>query len=141
MAEEGGHEAIVLADINNTSAVLNSLRMAQNKTLKVVPGIDFRKGVKQLFVGLARNNAGFFQLNTLLTNHLHTAVPLPARARNARYFYRLSARGVYGLAACAKRICGYCSTPTYKSATPYMLAKASKTCCPTHGHLFWQIAV
>jgi DNA polymerase III alpha subunit len=44
------YEAIVIADINNTSAILNSIRLGQNKGLNVVPGIDFRNGVQQRFV-------------------------------------------------------------------------------------------
>jgi DNA polymerase III alpha subunit len=38
------YEALVIADINNTSAILNSIRLGQNKGLNVVPGIDFRNG-------------------------------------------------------------------------------------------------
>ena len=77
MAVDGGFSAIAIADINNTSAVLNSLRMAQKMPLHVVPGIDFRAGAKPLFIGLARNNEGFRQLNELLTAHLHSGEPLP----------------------------------------------------------------
>ncbi len=80
MAVDGGFSSIAIADINNTSAVLNSLRMAQKMPLHVVPGIDFRAGVKPLFIGLARNNEGFRQLNELLTAHLHSSGPLPERA-------------------------------------------------------------
>jgi DNA polymerase-3 subunit alpha len=80
MAVAGGFEAIALADINNTSAVLDCLRLAQNMPLHVVPGIDFRTGAKQHFVGLARSNAGFKAINEFLTQHLHTGEPLPQRA-------------------------------------------------------------
>jgi predicted metal-dependent phosphoesterase TrpH len=74
------YEAIVIADINNTSAILNSIRLGQNKGLNVVPGIDFRNGVQQRFVAIAKNNTGFYELNELLTQHLHQKAEIPERA-------------------------------------------------------------
>ncbi len=82
MALEAGYTHLLIADINNTSALLNSLRMAQQKGLCVVPGVDFRKGVTQHFVAIARNNAGFTEINTLLTEYLHGTTDMPLRAPN-----------------------------------------------------------
>ena len=67
------HEAAFLAvtDINNTSACLSFLRVAEDHNFKCSVGIDFRNGVQQKYVGIARNNAGFYQLNSHLSNHLH----------------------------------------------------------------------
>lgn len=70
--KKGGHESFVLADINNTSACLDAARTASEEYgLKVILGIDFRNGVKQQYVGIAQNNAGFRELNEHLTRHLH----------------------------------------------------------------------
>jgi DNA polymerase III subunit alpha len=66
-----GYGAFVLSDINNTSAVLDALRIAPEKKIKVVPGIDFRDGIVQRYIGIARNNNGFRELNVHLTSHLH----------------------------------------------------------------------
>lgn len=66
-----GYRTFALTDINNTSAVLETLRLTQNKPLKAVVGIDFRNGVQQKYVGLAQNNAGFKELNEHLSKHLH----------------------------------------------------------------------
>jgi error-prone DNA polymerase len=74
------YDALVIADINNTSAILNSIRLGQNKGLNVVPGIDFRNGVQQRFVAIAKNNTGFYELNELLTQHLHQKAEIPERA-------------------------------------------------------------
>ncbi len=67
-----GYRTFALTDINNTSAVLETLRLTQNKPLKAIVGIDFRNGVQQQYVGLAKNNAGFKELNEHLSKHLHT---------------------------------------------------------------------
>lgn len=66
-----GYRSFVLSDINNTSAVLDTLRMCDGKELKAIPGIDFRNGIKPCYIGIAKNNAGFKELNEHLSFHLH----------------------------------------------------------------------
>lgn len=67
-----GYSSFVLTDINNTSACLDTVRRAKEQGLKPILGIDFRNGAKQKYVGIARNNAGFKELNEHLTAHLHS---------------------------------------------------------------------
>ena len=69
-----------LTDINNTSALLEMLRMAQNETIKLVAGIDFRNGAKQQFVALAKNNQGWFEINRYLSTHAHLGTDIPEKA-------------------------------------------------------------
>jgi DNA polymerase III subunit alpha len=78
--EEKGYSSFVLSDINNTSAVLDSLRLTKEKKLNVIPGIDFRNGIKQQYVGIAKNNAGFKELNEHLSEHLHHQKPFERQA-------------------------------------------------------------
>jgi len=66
-----GFQAFVLSDINNTSACINTVRMANELQLKPILGIDFRNGIRQCYTGIARNNAGFKELNEHLSTHLH----------------------------------------------------------------------
>lgn len=75
-----GFSQIVLTDINNTSACLEFVRQALQANITPIVGIDFRDGVKQLFVAIARNNEGFREMNEFLTYHQHTNIQLPARA-------------------------------------------------------------
>src|SRR5690606_8265506 len=42
-------------------------------------GIEFRRGPQVLYIGLARNNGGFRQLNELLSPHLLDGEALPGR--------------------------------------------------------------
>ena len=76
-ALEWGYDCVCVTDINNTSACLDSLRIGQKLGVKVVPGVDFRNGVNQCFVAIAKSNEGFEQINRLLTRHLHTGVSVP----------------------------------------------------------------
>ncbi len=75
-----GYSTFALTDINNTSAVLETLRLTEGKPLKPVIGIDFRNGVQQQYVGLAQNNEGYNELNIHLSKHLHNNEPFPQTA-------------------------------------------------------------
>jgi DNA polymerase-3 subunit alpha len=66
-----GYDSFVLSDINNTSAILDALRLTEKRKPKVIPGIDFRNGIKQQYIGIAKNNIGFKELNEHLSYHLH----------------------------------------------------------------------
>lgn len=71
IAIEDNAKTVVLSDINNTSACLNFVRLAQKAAIKPILGIDFRIGTKQLYLGIAKNNAGYKQLNDFLSHHKH----------------------------------------------------------------------
>jgi len=70
LAKKCGQKSFALTDINNTSACLNFIREANRNGIKPVVGIDFRNGVEQQFVGLAKNNHGFQRLNEYLSQVL-----------------------------------------------------------------------
>src|ERR1700722_9237694 len=82
-----GYNSFVLTDINNTSACLETIRQATDKGLKPIIGIDFRNGVEQQYVGIARNNEGFKELNEHLTAHLHTATKIEEQAPELHHVY------------------------------------------------------
>ncbi|MBD0850246.1 DNA polymerase III subunit alpha [Maribacter arenosus] len=71
---------LALTDINNTSAGLNFVRKAKQFNIRPILGIDFRNGVEPCFVGLAKNNDGYQELNAFLSWHLHQGEKLPAIA-------------------------------------------------------------
>lgn len=71
LAQENGVSSLVLTDINNTSACLNFIREAKRFEIKSLIGIDYRNGSDQLFVGVAKNNDGFYELNRFLSHSLH----------------------------------------------------------------------
>ena len=80
LASENGVQSLVLTDINNTSACLNFIRLAKEYNIKPIVGIDFRNGVCQQFVGVAKNNNGFQELNKYLSKHSHNKIPFEERA-------------------------------------------------------------
>jgi len=66
-----GYKSFALTDINNTSACIDAIRLSKELNLKVKLGIDFRNGISQQYVGIAKNNQGFRELNVHLSAHLH----------------------------------------------------------------------
>ena len=81
-AKSQGCSRFVLTDINNTSACLNFMRKAPEYGIHPVIGIDFRNGNEQLYICLAKNNAGFLELNNTLSHHLHNKTKFPETAPN-----------------------------------------------------------
>lgn len=79
-AQTRGLKKLALTEINGTSSAIEFIRLAPKFDIEPVVGIDFRNGIKQLYIGLALNNEGFLELNSFLSPYLHEEKPLPARA-------------------------------------------------------------
>lgn len=87
LAQDNGVARLALTDINNTSACLNFVRKAPEFGVTPILGIDFRNGVDPCYVGIAKNNAGYQELNTFLSAHLHEEKELPALAPHFKEAY------------------------------------------------------
>lgn len=91
--EEKGYTHFCLTDINNTSACIDTNRLAKERNISLQLGIDFRNGITQQYIGIARNNEGFRELNEHLSHHLHTGKPYHGKAplfHNAYIIYPFS---------------------------------------------------
>nr|WP_299529795.1 DNA polymerase III subunit alpha [Ulvibacterium sp.] len=80
LAQQNHIKQLVLTDINTTSACLNFVRKAPEYDVRPILGIDFRNGVDPCFLGIAKNNAGYQELNTFLSHHLQNELEIPQRA-------------------------------------------------------------
>ena len=78
--KRNGYPGFILTDINNTSACMEVLRMAPEHGSHVGIGIDFRNGVQQRYVGIARNLQGFRELNEHLSHHIQHDLAFPPKA-------------------------------------------------------------
>ncbi|WP_024480754.1 DNA polymerase III subunit alpha [Cellulophaga baltica] len=78
---------LALTDINNTSACMNFVRKSKEYGIKPIIGIDFRNGAEQLYVGIAKNNEGFRELNEFMSLHSHKSIKLPAIAPKFEHAY------------------------------------------------------
>ncbi len=75
---------LVLTDINNTSGYIELLRIARERRaewdLEVIVGIEFRRDDRLMYIGIARNNAGFEELNRFLSRCNLNSQPIPPKA-------------------------------------------------------------
>ncbi len=80
LAQQNQVTKLVLTDINNTSAGLNFVRKAIEYQIRPILGIDFRNGIEPCFVGIAKNNEGYQELNEFLSSYLHEKKMFPSIA-------------------------------------------------------------
>ncbi|MBK9290484.1 MAG: DNA polymerase III subunit alpha [Bacteroidetes bacterium] len=82
-----GIGAMALTDINTTMGVVDFVKECRRHGIKPIAGVEFRQGDRLLYVGLARNNAGFRELNEMLTRHNLDGSPYPAQAPHFDHVY------------------------------------------------------
>lgn len=75
-----GYDAAVLTDINNTAGALEFVKYCREQGIRGYVGVEFRDGDRLLYIGIAKNNGGFTELNELLTDCNLNGKPLPKRA-------------------------------------------------------------
>ena len=84
-ARQRGIMTMALTDINSTAGCLQFVRESPKYGIRPVLGVDFRNGIQQLFVALAHNNEGFYEINSYLSQFLKGGpAELPEEASEAR---------------------------------------------------------
>jgi DNA-directed DNA polymerase III PolC len=76
-ASRKGVRAMALTDINNSTGILDFVQECNRAGIKPLAGIEFRNGQFPLYVGIARNNEGFYELNDFLSRSLIEKKPFP----------------------------------------------------------------
>ncbi|MEI6854370.1 MAG: PHP domain-containing protein, partial [Bacteroidota bacterium] len=78
-ALENGYEAMALTDINNSTGALEFVRVCNEKGLKPLVGMEFRKGDELLCIAIARNKEGFREINEVMSASNLQQTELPSR--------------------------------------------------------------
>ena len=60
---------LVLTDINSSQGIMDFIKECNENDIQPIAGIEFRLNNKLLFIGIAKNNQGFAELNRFLTHH------------------------------------------------------------------------
>ncbi|RZM07160.1 MAG: PHP domain-containing protein, partial [Pedobacter sp.] len=72
-----GVTQMVLTDINNSTGIMEFMRECDEKGVKPIAGLEFRRDNRLLYFGIARNREGMKELNDFLTEHNLEKKPLP----------------------------------------------------------------
>jgi error-prone DNA polymerase len=67
-AVQNGVKALALTDINSTMGTVDFVKACRQNHITPIAGIEFRNGNDLLYIGVARNNEGFRELNEFLTD-------------------------------------------------------------------------
>src|SRR5690554_183057 len=75
-----GYDTAVLTDINNSSAAFNFIKECRKNGFNGLVGMEFRNADELLFIGIAKNEEGFRELNELMTvaNRKNSLLPFMA---------------------------------------------------------------
>jgi DNA polymerase-3 subunit alpha len=76
-AKNHGVDVLALTDINNSTGMIDFVKACKIQGIKPVGGMEFRRNDLLLYVGIARNNAGFRELNEFLSYHNLNKLELP----------------------------------------------------------------
>lgn len=79
---KNGYETAVLTDINNSSAVLDFVRLGREAGLNPLAGIEFRNRDELLYVGIAKDNEGFRELNEFVSSRNRDKKDYPKQPPN-----------------------------------------------------------
>jgi len=75
-----GMESLCMADINNTSGIIELMKYCREADIRPIAGIEFRNGDEWLYTGIALNNHGYYQLNDFLSRYRLSRASLPREA-------------------------------------------------------------
>ena len=76
-AVAAGAEVIALTDINNSTGIPEFAGECSKNGIRPVAGIEFRNDNEFQYIGIARNNKGFRELNEFLSKHNFEKTPIP----------------------------------------------------------------
>jgi DNA-directed DNA polymerase III PolC len=82
-----GVTQMVLTDINNSTGVMEFMRVCDEKGVKPIAGLEFRRNKRLLYFGIAQNREGMKELNDFLTEHNLEQKPLPDLAPAFNHAY------------------------------------------------------
>jgi DNA-directed DNA polymerase III PolC len=82
-----GIEQLALTDINNSSGMMEFVRLAEKEGVRPIAGMEFHRDKQLLYIGIARNREGFKELNDFLTKHNIEGKPLPNKPHDFQNVY------------------------------------------------------
>ncbi len=82
-----GIKVLVLTDINNSTGLFDLIKACREVGITALAGIEFRREHKLLYIGIAKNNQGYLELNNFLTRHNLTNTAFPNKPKAFDHAY------------------------------------------------------
>ncbi len=82
-----GIKIMVLTDINNSTGLFDFIKACREVGITALAGIEFRRDHKLLYIGIAKNNQGYMELNNFLTRHNLSSTKLPYKPKSFDHVY------------------------------------------------------
>ncbi|MCW3785339.1 DNA polymerase III subunit alpha [Plebeiibacterium sediminum] len=82
-----GIKVMVLTDINNSTGLFDFIKACREVGITALAGIEFRRNHKLLYIGIAKNNQGYMELNNFLTRHNLSNTELPYKPNSFDHVY------------------------------------------------------
>ncbi|MFC2100548.1 DNA polymerase III subunit alpha [Bacteroidota bacterium] len=86
-AKKNNISSFALTDINNSTGILDFVKACTENEISPIAGIEFRNGNTLQFIGIAKNNDGFHELNTFLSEYKFINKPIPKIAPEFNHVY------------------------------------------------------
>ncbi|MCB2219249.1 MAG: DNA polymerase III subunit alpha [Bacteroidetes bacterium] len=87
LAVERNIRALALTDINNSTGMVDFVRICKENRIKPIGGVEFRNGNEFLYTGIALNNEGMRELNEFVTWHNLNKTNYPDRPKTFKDAY------------------------------------------------------
>lgn len=81
-----GYDSLAITDINNTSGVLEFVKLCYEYNIKPIAGMEFRYHDELLYIALAMNNKGYREINELMTECNMRKIKPPEKAELTNCF-------------------------------------------------------
>ncbi len=78
LAAAHGAKALALTNINNTTDLWDFVAYCQAQNIKPIAGVEVRNDHNFLYILLAKNNEGLYQIHKFLSHHLQSKTPFPS---------------------------------------------------------------
>jgi DNA-directed DNA polymerase III PolC len=91
-----GVTQMALTDINNSTGIMEFMRECDEKGLKPIGGLEFRKDKRLVYIGIAQNREGMKELNDFLTEHNLEKKPLPDASPDFKHAFVVYPYGYQG---------------------------------------------
>ncbi len=86
-AASKGIKVMVLTDINNSTGLFDFIKACRELGITALAGIEFRQNHQLIYIGIAKNNEGYMELNNFLSRHNLSNTTLPKRAPQFNHAY------------------------------------------------------